>query len=554
VVSSSSKYIGEEVNFMDADILLTKGKVLTVDRQNTVHEAVGIKDGKIIFCGSSEDAKIFLGSRAEVIDLNGRSVVPGFIESHIHSAVMGVNALAIDCRPSAVSSIADIQEAVFDRAKRTPKGEWIRGWGYNDQYLKERRHPDKWDLDKAAPDHPVMLTRVCNHISSYNSHAIEAAGITNSDAYSPVTFIRKNNDIAGVMMEEAHFFMFKTAMLKEEELAAGMEAANEMLIREGITSIHDAGGYGPNQFKAFQNVIAQQKFKIRLYAMIFSFADNLKLNDDFLETGLHTGMGNEHYKLGPLKLMIDGSSSGPTAATFASYASDPGNHGILSHSQEVVDDYAARGHIGGWQVTSHAVGDKGVSMIVRALGKAMQLYPKPNARHRIEHCAMVNEELLSKVKRFGIVPISNPVFLYEFGDGYVENYGEESANRMFTCKSFIDRGIIAAGASDCPITCSDPLMGMHLAVNRETKSGRVINPEERVTPMEALRMFTYNGACASNEEDIKGSIEVGKLADLVVLDGDFTEVEPAGIKDMKVDLTILDGKIVYKNDGRRVPV
>ncbi len=228
--------------------------------------------------------------------------------------------------------------------------------------------------------------------------------------------------------------------------------------------------------------------------------------------------------------------------------------GHQPHSQEVVDDYAARGHIGGWQVTSHAVGDKGVSMIVRALEKAMQLYPKPNARHRIEHCAMVNEELLSKVKRFGIVPISNPVFLYEFGDGYVENYGEESANRMFTCKSFIDRGIIAAGASDCPITCSDPLMGMHLAVNRETKSGRVINPEERVTPMEALRMFTYNGACASNEEDIKGSIEVGKLADLVVLDGDFTEVEPAGIKDMKVDLTILDGKIVYKNDGRRVPV
>ncbi len=531
---------------MYADIILTNGSVITVDAKNTINEAVGIKGNKIIFTGTAEEAKQFTGDNTKVIDLKGRSAVPGFIESHIHSAVMGVNSLAIDCRPSAVSSVEDIVEAVYERAKDTPKGEWIRGWGYNDQYLKENRHPDKWDLDKAAPDHPVMLTRVCNHISTYNTQAINRAGITPTDEYSPVTFTRKNGEISGVMLEEAHFAMFKVAMLSEEEMEAGMVAAYDKLVKEGITSVHDSGGYGPAQFRAMQNAIAAGKFRIRMYPMIFSFAENLKLNDDFLKVGIHSGIGNEHFKIGPLKLMIDGSSSGPTAATIAPYAIDPNNHGILSHPQEVVDDYVMRGVAGDWQITSHAVGDMGVTYIVNAIEKAMNAYPNKKHRHRIEHCGMVNEDLLTRIKDLGIVPICNPIFLYEFGDGYITNYGKETAYRMFTAGSFIDRGIISAGASDCPITFSDPLMGMHLAVNRETQGGQVINPDERIKPMEALRMFTYNGAYASREEDIKGSIETGKLADITVLDQDFTKVDPGKIWDVKVDMTIIDGVIEYE--------
>ena len=538
---------------MAADIVLKNGSVITVDRKDTIAQSIAISRNRIIFVGSAEEADSFIGETTKVIDLQGRSVVPGFIESHIHSAVMGVNSLAIDCRPSAVSSIKDIQEAVFERTKITPPGECIRGWGYNDQYLEEQRHPDKWDLDKVSPNHPVMLTRVCNHISAYNSAAVEIAGITNTPDFSPVTFTRKNGEITGVMLEEAHFAMFKAAMLKEEEIIAGMTAAYNMLIKEGITSVHDSGGYGSVQFKAFQNAVELKKFRIRLYPMIFSFAENLKLNDTFLKIGLHSGMGNDYFRIGPMKLMIDGSSSGLTAATFEPYACDPNNHGILSHSQEVVDEYVCRGQQGDWQITSHAVGDKGVAMIVNAIEKAMEMYPKDNCRHRIEHCGMINDTLLERIKKLHIVPISNPVFLYEFGDGYMAHYGKESTDRMFTCKSFLDRGIIAAGASDCPITFSDPLLGIHLAVNRETQGGQVINPDERLKPMEALRMFTYNGAWASREENRKGSLEVGKLADLAVLDGDFLQVDPSKIRDMKVDITILDGVIEYErcNTGGR---
>ncbi|MDO4393914.1 MAG: amidohydrolase [Bacillota bacterium] len=531
---------------MKADLILTGGPVISIDSNDTIHRAIAIRDNKIIALGNEEYISTFKSDDTKIIELNGRSVVPGFIDSHIHTAVMGVNALAIDCRPSKVSSIEDIKEAVFERAKDTPKGEWIRGWGYNDQYLKEQRNPNKWDLDQVAPDNPVMLTRVCNHISAHNSRSIEIAGITNTDNFNPATFTRQNGEISGVMLEEGHMAMFKAALLKEEEIIEGMVAANEMLLKEGVTSIHDSGGYGPIQMNAIQNAIEQNKFKIRLYSMIFSFADNLQFVDSYLNVGIHSGMGNNHFKLGPAKLMIDGSSSGPTAATFEPYEIDPNNYGILSHSQELVDEYIIKAQERNWQITSHAVGDKGVTVIVNAIEKAMKLYPRDNSRHRIEHCAMINDDLLERIKRLNIVPICNPIFLYEFGDGYITNYGKDRAFKMFTAKSFIDKGIITAGASDCPITFSDPLMGIHLAVNRETIGGNVINPDERISPMEALRMFTYNGAYASCEEQIKGSLEVGKLADMVILDSNFLETAPDKIKELNVDMTIIDGVIEYE--------
>lgn len=528
-----------------ANLVIRGGNIYTVDKDNRVERAIAVDGNKIVYVGSEEGARAYITEDTKVIDLNGRCAVPGFIESHIHTAVMGANSLAVDCRPSAVSSIEDIKEAIYERAKTTPKGHWIRGWGHNDQYLREKRNPNKWDLDAVAPDHPVMLTRVCNHISCHNSKSIELAGIMDTPDFPEETYNRMNGEISGIMLEEAHMAMFKVALLTEKEIADGMAAANEILVKEGITSVHDSGGYGSVQMRAIQNAIHDGRFKIRLYSMIFSFAENLKFADRYLKVGIHSGMGNEHFKLGPLKLMIDGSSSGPTAATFEPYAIDENNYGILSHSQEVVDDYMLRAAEGDWQLTSHAVGDKGVTIIVNAIEKAMRAFPEKKHRHRIEHCAMINDELLDRIQKSGIVPICNPIFLYEFGDGYIQNYGRERAYKMFTAKSFIDRGIIAAGASDCPITFSNPLMGIHLAVNRVTQGGNVINQEECISPIDALRMFTYNGAYASGEEDIKGSLEVGKLADIVILDRDYLETSPCKLWDIKVDNTIIDGVIEY---------
>jgi predicted amidohydrolase YtcJ len=280
--------------------------------------------------------------------------------------------------------------------------------------------------------------------------------------------------------------------------------------------------------------------------MIFSFVDNVQFVNSYIDAGVYTGLGDDRFKLGPLKLMIDGSSSGPTAATLEPYASNPESRGIMSMEQDVIDDIVARAHRRGWQLTCHAVGDRAITSILDAMEKANLAHPRRGHRHRIEHCAMMNGELMSRLKNLGVVPIPQPVFLYEFGDGYVVNYGRDRAERMFPCAAFLKNGIIAAGSSDCPITWSNPFLNMYMAVNRRTQSGQVINPDECVSAADALRMFTINGARAEFSEAQKGSIEVGKLADLTVLSEDLFALPKEKIKDVRADMTMIGGEIVFK--------
>jgi predicted amidohydrolase YtcJ len=324
-----------------------------------------------------------------------------------------------------------------------------------------------------------------------------------------------------------------------------METAGKLLVREGITSVHDSGGYGPAQMQAVQEAVETGRLKLRMNMMIFSFIDNLVLYDDMLKMGVRTGFGNDRFRFGPLKIMIDGSSSGPTAATRKPYASNPEDSGIMSMTTEQIEDFVMRGHRAGWQVTCHAVGDKAIDAMLTAYEKAQKAFPRDNCRHRIEHCAMMTEGLLERVKALRIIPVPQPVFLYEFGDGYMRNYGPDRAARMFPCATFRDADVLAAGSSDCPITFSNPLLNLYMAVNRTTQTGQTIGPKECVSIEEALRLFTINGAYASFEEDIKGSIEPGKLADLAVLSENLLKTPKDRIKDLTVDLTMIGGEIVY---------
>lgn len=532
---------------MKAEIILHGGPVITVDKDNSIAEAVAIADGRILHVGSKESTLKLAESSTKLIDLNGRSLIPGIIDSHLHMAIHGINATAVDCRPSAVTSIDDIKEAVKAAAQKAPKGQWIRGWGYDHSKLKENRHPNKWDLDEVSPDNPVILTRVCNHISVHNSNSLAMAGITDrSIPPEGGTFELIDNQVSGVMFENAHMEMMKVSMPSKEEMVRGMEVASKGLLEEGITSVHDSGGYGPVQMAAFQEAIASGKVKQRIYSMVFSFIENTKLVNDYLDIGIHTGFGNERHKLGPIKLMIDGSSSGPTAATLKPYTSNPDSCGIMSMEQDEIDEIVMRAHKGGWQITCHAVGDKAITAIIDAMERAMKAHPRENVRHRIEHSAMMNDALMDRIKKLGIIPVPQPVFLYEFGDGYLVNYGQDRAYRMFPCKSFIEEGVPCAGSSDCPITYSNPFLNMYMAVNRKTQTGQIINDQECVEITDALRMFTYNGARASFEENIKGSIEPGKLADLVVLSEDILKTPKEELLNIKADITMINGKIEYE--------
>ena len=264
---------------LTADYVFIGGPVITADKKNSVQTGLAVKGNEILFVGDEADAKKLIGEETKVIDLAGRSLVPGFIDSHLHMGVMGANSLAIDCRSPGVSSIEDIKKLIAERAKITPKGQWIRGWGYDHSKLAEKRHPNRWDLDEAAPDHPVMLTRVCAHISANNSKSLEIMGITDeSEAPPGGVYMRENGHVNGVLLEYAHMQAMKASMLTKEELLNAIELANDMLVKEGITSLHDSGGYGFVQMGAFQDAAEQKRLKVRVYSMIFSFVENLDFN------------------------------------------------------------------------------------------------------------------------------------------------------------------------------------------------------------------------------------------------------------------------------------
>lgn len=534
---------------MDIDIIYYNGDILTVNQANEVKEAVAIKDNKIVAVGTSEEVLSKKNAATKLVDLKGKCVVPGFIDSHQHMGMQAFNAISIDCRYPNVKSIDDILKKIEDIRKDLPKGAWIRGWGYNETLLAEKRHPERFDLDKAAPDNPVFLIRVCGHVSANNTCALNLAGI---DDHSPDPsggeIVHNEKGLCtGVVKEKAHNMLLKAALPAEDELLKGMKAVSDRITKEGITSVHEAGAYGSLLMKALQKGTESDIVKQRIYSILFSFIDNEDFVYNYIDSGIHTGFGNEKFKIGPVKLMVDGSSSAPTASVIDEYCGTKGDHGILCYTPEEVDRVLLDAHKAGFQVTCHAVGDNAVTVVVNAIEKALLKYPRENHRHRIEHCAVVNDDLIKRIKKLHISAVAQPVFFYEFGDGYVKNYGEDRVNKMFTCKTWFDNGVVTTGSSDCPVTTSNPIFGMYIAMNRITQSSQLISQDERVSVEQALRMYTINGAYASFEEDIKGSIEPNKLADLVVLSESPYKVSPDKISDIKVEMTMIDGKIVYEN-------
>jgi predicted amidohydrolase YtcJ len=532
-----------------ADTVFINGQVITVNRTNDTAEALAVKGDAVVFVGTNADARSFMKG-AEVVDLKGRSLIPGFTDAHEHIPVRGGNELGVDCRSPGVKSIEDIKARIAERAKVTPKGGWIRGWGYDQSKLAEGRHPDRFDLDEAAPDHKVLIVRVCCHIAAFNTNALRYAGAADDGlkelAGGPVG--QRNGVNNGVMFENACMEVLSTARPSLEEMVDALAVVGGMFLKEGITCCHDAGGHGAPSMKAFQKAVELDRIKTRIITMLFALVgDSTEFSNLYINSGIYTGFGNDRLKLGPIKIMIDGSSSGPTAATVEEYTSAPGNHGLLSLSQEYIDDIVLRAHTAGYQMTTHAVGDKAVIMYLDAVEKALKAHPRQDHRHRIEHCAMVghNPDIIRRIKHLGVIPAAQPIFLYEFGDGYIRNFGEKRGGGMFPCASLLRAGIPVAGSSDCPVTFSNPLLNIHTAVNRTTQTGRLIGPDERISVADALRMFTYNAAYVSFDEKKRGSLEAGKFADLVVLSEPLLSISPEKIKDVVVDMTFIDGRKLY---------
>jgi hypothetical protein len=530
-----------------ADTILHNGTVHTLASNGGGVEAVATKDGRILAVGSETDVMGLRGASTQLIDLAGRTLVPGLIEAHGHLGIYGVIKSSVQCGSPHVRSIPELKAAIRDRVEATAPGEWVRGWGYNHNDLAEGRHPTRWDLDEVAPDHPVIVVRTCAHIAVLNSKGLELVGIDDATPDPKGGQIdREEGVVTGVLREEARRVAWEKAAPTAGELEVAIERAMRDLNALGFTSIHDMAGYGGAQLNALSNLARSRPTRLRVYQTIRAMYGNDAWQVPFLASGLVTGFGDEVLRLGPYKLVVDGASSAPTMATREPYAVDPSNSGILYVDQDEVSEVFADAHARGFQVTAHSMGDAANEICINAIEHAMARQSRPDPRHRIEHCALTDEAMLRRIKSLGIVPILNPQFLWAFGDGYVRDYGEERAGRMFQTRSLRDLGVRAAYTSDLPITDANPMFGMEIAVRRVTKSGQIVGPDERIDVATALRAYTVDAAYASFEEDVKGSIEAGKVADFTVLAADPLEVPIEELRDVPVDLTMVDGEIVYE--------
>lgn len=530
----------------DANLVFINGRVHTVDANNTIAEAVAVSGERILAVGSNAAVRPLAGPGTRVVDLAGRSLTPGFIDAHCHIGGLGGSFSAIDCKAPGMGSIRAFAEAVRERAASQPPGTWIRGSGYDQTRVVEQRHPNRFDFDAVAPDHPVVFTRTCAHIAVGNSKAMELAGINDSTP-DPAggRYDREGGRNLGVCYETAQAALQGVAALTPAEVRENILAAQAAYLKAGATSVHDAGGLVGPGFVQIQGLHEAGELRLRVYAFgTDGFGD--RPGSALVQSGVHTGFGDDRLRIGAYKVVTDGSTSGPTGATRQPYTSNADDSGILYWQQNELDSMVEAAHRAGFQVTVHAVGDRAIENYLDAISRAMDAFPRTNLRHRIEHCAILAPDLRARVRRLGIVTAMQPAFFWEFGEGYIVNYGRERADWFFPVKSMLAMGAIVAGSSDSPVTDYRPLFGIEQAITRATSGGDCCGPEERLDLTAALRLHSINGAYASFEESQKGSIEAGKLADLAVLSEDIARLPVTELRDLPIAMTLVGGVIEYE--------
>lgn len=519
---------------MWADLVLTNGNVLTMNPSKPHAQAIAVKDDKIIKVGTDKEIKTWIGKNTKMIDLEEKTVVPGFIDTHVHITGFGKSLKQINLR--GVGSIKEMQKKLERRIQKTAKGRWILGRGWDQDILTEKRYPTRWDLDKFSPNNPVIFTRVCGHLCVANSQALESAGITRETTSPHAGQIDKNlktGEPTGILRENAMDLVWEVKPeTSEEELIETCSLACQKAVEAGLTSVHWLIN-SPTEIRVIQKLRQQNKLPLRVYIMV-----SVKLLGRLIDLGLHTGFGDSRIRIGSVKIFSDGSLGARTAALFQPYHDEPTRKGIMLYTQEKLNMLVMKAHKAGFQLAVHAIGDRAVDMVLTALEKALKEAPKKDHRHRIEHASVLNERLIQRMKKLKVIASVQPHFVVS--DFWVaDRVGSTRARWVYPFKTLIQEGVLTTGGSDCPVEPIDPLLGIWAAVAREAF------PEERISVDDALRLYTVNAAYASFEEDIKGSIDVGKLADLVVLSREPHEISPNEIRDVKVEMTIVGGKVVY---------
>lgn len=522
-----------------AELAICDGNIITVNPSNPKAESLSTINGRFLVVGSNREVKKTIGKDTFVLDLKGKTVLPGLIDCHVHLVKYGLQKKWIDLRNA--KSIGELKRRLERRVSSSAKGSWIAGHGWDQDRFEEKRYPTRLDLDEVAKENPAVLTRVCGHICVVSTTALRIANITKERG--PVQGGRIDIDSetgqpTGILRESAQDLVWKAFPLPTpKELEDAIVAACRDAVKVGLTSIHCLVD-SSNEVSALHALRRRNMLPLRV-----GILPPRELLESLTDLGITTGFGDDYLRIGPVKIFADGSLGARTAALAEPYSDDPGNMGILVFSQDELNIIVEKAHKSDLQVAIHAIGDKAVEFALTAVENALSRFPRKDHRHRIEHASVLNRFLIERMKHLNVVASIQPTFT--ISDFWVpRRVGVKRVRLVYPFKTLMKSGVVIVGSSDSPTEILNPILGIHAAV---TRGGFL--PEESLNVNEAIRAFTINAAYASFEEESKGSIEKGKLADFIVLSEDITRIPTERINDVRVGMTVVGGRVVYSRRG-----
>ncbi len=522
------------------------GKIFTSNDKELWVEAVLINGDKIEFTGSNKNVKDLIDNNTAIIDLKGKLMLPGFIDNHVHLKWGGEYLLGVNLRDA--NSKEEFQKRIKDHAEKR-KGKWITGGNWDNEIMPDQILPHKNWIDEFTRETPVLIHRYDWHIALANSYALKLAGITKNTKNPVGGIIEKNEktgEQTGILKDAAITLVTKVIpQTSEEDLEEIISESINEAVKNGFTSVHDITF--PEELKIFQKMEREGKLKLRIYSRL-----PIDQVDNLISAGIEHNFGSEMLKTGSLKAFADGSLGAGTAYFAEPYEDDNENSGLAMEilSSGKLKELSLKADAAKLQLSIHGIGDKANNEILNIFEEAEKQNPKWERRHRLEHAQHLLMEDISRFSKLNVIASVQPYHLFDDGSWAERKIGKDRAKLTYPFKSLIEAGAKICFGSDFPIAPMNALLGIYAAVTRQTSNGKNENgwiPEEKISVKDAVKFYTINNAFAAYEENIKGSIEKGKLADFVILRENIFEIDPQKIKDVKIEMTILGGKIIFKN-------
>jgi predicted amidohydrolase YtcJ len=523
-----------------ADLVVRGGTFHTMDDAFPEADAMAVRGDRIVAVGRASDVEPLIGPATKVVDARGMTVTPGFIDAHSHP-MMANEAVSVDVN---VRTIGEVQTRLAGQADRTPAGHWVQAHMYDDTKFEEGRPLNRDDIDMVVRSHPVMVRHRGGHTGVVNSKAFEIAGIDESTPDPEGgRFVRENGRLTGKVAEHAMDVFFRVGtwpVVDRDTNRRGATLMSKRMAAAGLTSTTDAFGSRASWI-AYIDALERDELHFRL---AFMPGGSDPIYAELKALGMRSGYGNPMLRIGAVKYAADGSASERTMRMSTPFKGTD-DYGILTMSQAEIDAAVDEAVASGFRIGIHANGDVTIDMVLGAYERVLKNWEGTNPRFRIEHCSLVTPDLLRRIKAAGVVPTPFYTYAHYHGNKWVD-YGAERMNHMFAHRSFLDYGIPVAPASDFTPGPFEPMMALTSMVTRKDTQGRVWGPRQRIGIEEALRICTVNGAYASFEENIKGSLTPGKLADFVLLDADPVRTDPEALKDIGIVATYLGGRRTFE--------